>query len=277
MAFTRITLVFSLTTDPLNRAVATAHTGGWTESLWTDFNFPIWNTPLSNLMTARQAMLPFTASITGYRAAQYDIQKNKLIPRGAFSVTSFRTGNSLWKTDLPQAALQIKMYNANQPNTSSPWLRGMPDDVLIGGEYSGNVIFTPMLTNYINQLIGGAWGFMGRDLSQETVRVNAMAGATLTAAEVIPGVAVGDYIRLNRVYDSIRRPVVGAFQVTAINAKVYTLDPAPGATVTEPSGLVRKDLLRFLSIGSSRLHRAGIKKVGRPSQGYRGRRSRKRV
>jgi hypothetical protein len=126
-------------------------------------------------------------------------------------------------------------------------------------------------------MIGFNFGFIGRDLAQASVRVLKIA-VNLITLEAIPGtgLAIGDFIRLHRVFDDNNLPVKGAFVVTAIAANIITVQGL-NATVTEPSGTLRRDLLTFFNYGAIAPIRAVVKKVGRPFEQYRGRRSKTRA
>ncbi len=274
---TRLTNIFQVTTAPANLALARAHTGGWSESFWTNLSPAAYNPIWAWQQQKRAILLPATAAIVGYRTQEYTISGNKLLPGGAASGRQNLPGGSSRITDLPQVSLMLNCATAGSPNTSRLILRGIPDDVMEGGEYQPNAAFQAAVTQLINSMVGFNFGFVGRDLSQASVRVLKIA-VNLITVDQIPGtgLAVGDFVRLHRVYDDNNNPVKGAFPVTAIAGNVLTV-AGLDATLTRPSGTLRKDLLQLFSYRSMQPIRAVVKKVGRPFEQYRGRRSKTRV
>jgi hypothetical protein len=278
---TRMTALFSLTTTPVNRATANPHTGGWSESWWTTQSGPTLATSFTNLLKLRAALLPASAQITGSRQSTFTIQGNRLIPGPTSSSEQNFPGNANYVTDLPQAALQLKGYGDSVSNHNSFYLRGIPDAMIVGGEYSPTRPFGNAVSAFKAALVG-PWGFVARDLSQPRLQVLALVQATppppnqaiLQLAGVLAGVAANSFLRFSRVYGSDGNPIKGAFAVTQPPVgNLYTLQMPNVNPVFRPSGTARLDLLTYIAYSSVAYNRAGVKKVGRPSEGYRGRRS----
>jgi len=267
-----------MTTEAKNRGVARQHTAGWTESFWStsSFNFVIarWNAREA----ARQLLLPAQATIVGYRAQTFNMDGNKLLPGGTTNGRQQKPGLISNICDLPQVALQLNLRSNSSSNTGRMELRGIPDDQIKFGEYDPTPAFVIAMNAFIATCQKIPMGFVGRDLSLGPVRmvsVTPIAGtsnATLVTDAAIPGVAVGDYVRFSRVYDSRGRPVSGSWKVLTAAAPTYTLESLKGITVDERIGTVRKDALAYFDNGSIVVHRAVVRKVGRPSESYRGRR-----
>lgn len=276
MALTRLTNILQLATTPTDLTKASVHVGGWSESFWTLLNPSAYN-PLWFVQQQKRAnLLPSSAKVVGFRTQVYTISGNKLLPGGATSGRQNLPGSLGSSADLPQVALMLNCSAQGAPNQSRMILRGMPDPIMIGGEYQPFPAFSGLVTQFVNSMIGFNFGFIGRDLSQASVRVLKIA-ANIITVEAIPatGLAVGDFVRLHRVFDVNGLPVKGAFVVTAIaglNINVQGLN----ATVNDPSGTLRRDLLTFLPYQSISPIRAVVKKVGRPFEQYRGRRSKTR-
>jgi len=274
---TRLTNIFQVTTAPSNLQLARQHTGGWSESFWTNLTPSAYNPIWAFAQQKRALLLPASAAIVGYRTQEYTISGNKLLPGGATSGRQNLPGSSSRVADLPQVSLMLNCTTSSSPNTSRMILRGIPDDVMEGGEYQPNAQFQSAVTQYINSMIGFNFGFVGRDLTQASVRVLKIA-ANLITVDQIPGTGlnIGDFIRLHRVYDDVNNPVKGAFPVTAIAGNVLTVQGLD-ATLTAPSGTLRRDLLMLFNYRAMQPIRAVVKKVGRPFEQYRGRRSKTRV
>lgn len=276
MLVTRLTMIFQLSTTPTDLTSANIHVGGWTESIWTTMNSTGYTAPLNILATKRAIMLPTTAKIVGLRAQAYTIQGNKLLPGGSASTRNNYPGAAGTPNDLPQVALQVSIKSQFGINSSRQMLRGMPDLIMKGGEYQPQQTDKTNFTNYATALKATGFGFVGRDLAQPAVRVeNILGGNQIQVSAVPAGLAIGDYVRLNRVVDDSGVPVSGAFRVDAIQGRIIIVFGLVAA-VGGPSGTLRKDLLDFFQNGSVLPIRACIKKIGGPSERYRGRRSKVR-
>lgn len=277
MALTRLTNILQVTTTPTDLTKARAHTGGWSESFWTTLNpvgfEPAWLTQ----QTKRALLLPSSAAIVGFRTQQYTIAGNKLLPGGSTSGRQNMPGALGSSADLPQVALMLNAAANGAPNNARMILRGMPDPVMVGGEYQPAPFFSALVTQFCNSMIGFNFGFIGRDLSQASVRVLKIANNVITVDQLPgTGLAVGDFIRFHRVYDSGGNPVKGDYVVSTIAGNDITV-AGLAVVVTKPSGTLRRDLLTYLPFGNLYPVRAVVKKVGRPFEQYRGRRSKTRV
>ena len=105
--------------------------------------------------------------------------------------------------------------------------------------------------------------------------------ASVIITQSATGAAVGDYIILRRVRDDDGIPVQGSYLVSAIGASggftAYTVANGPTQTVTTPNGTARTDKLVLATYTGGQPNRLVARKVGRPFQQYRGRRSRQRA
>ena len=273
----RMTVLYTVTTNPTNRGFANPHSGGWSESFWTNANQSGAIAFVNAIAQNRASTLPSQASAFGYRVQNFTIVGNKLLPGGAVTGKVQFAGNATYSTDVPQMALMVNFSTSGGINNTRPVLRCLPDSVVSGGEYQPDQGFNNLMAAYLNFIsIANGVGWVGRDLSLGSVRVIAFNAGVLTVSAAIPGVGVGDFVRLNRVYSTLGFPVKGAYQVTAINGVNYTLGNPPNATVIAPSGTARKDALLFFDINNGVPNRAVVRKVGRPFEQYRGRRSKRR-
>lgn len=281
MAYYKYSYLFQLTTSPQVRNVAIPHTAGWSESFWSAIEpaniVQLWH----NVGLKRAAFLPKQAAIVGFRQQKYEIDGNKLIPGGASAGAYLYQSSPRWDCDQPQATLHIAGRADGTQNTASLYLRGIPDDFIYGGEYWPHDDFNVKVNEFFRSLLGAGAGFIGRDLTRGAVRVLGIVDAgqandaAITTDAPIPGAVVNSFIRLNRVYDSLKRPVQGTFSVSAINGNVYSVRGLKGFTVTNPSGLVRVDALAFQRFAAFTVGRATVRKVGGPFERYRGRRSKR--
>jgi hypothetical protein len=278
----KLTAIFAVTTAPTNLSAAAPHSGGWSESWWqtNNYNFTIAN--LQAIAQVRAGCLPKQASIIGFRQALYVISGNKLLPNGA-SVTRVNVpGNAAYTTDLPQCSLELSGQANGAINSNRFRMGCLPDEQISFGEYQPTVPYGGSVATFLNMLstgqtLGnnvGTFGFPGRDLTQPSVRVVSLtAGGVLTTSAPLAVVNNVTYIRLHRVYDVLGNPVKGSYLASNIAANQYQLQGTPGQTVSKPSGTARVDAVVVFNYASVTISRAVVKKIGRPSQGYRGRRS----
>jgi len=279
MPLFRLTNIIKVATNPDNLADARVHVGGWSESFWASTNQRFIDRNWEEQQRTRAIMLPPTAAIVGFRQQSYSIRGNKLYPGGTTSGRTNVPGRQALKTDLPQVSLQCNAYADGFPNNSRINLRGMPDLIMQGGEYQPSPVFKTALTNFFTAQKAAGFGFVGRDLSQPSARVISYdpGGKLLTLDAVPAGLAEGDFIRLHRCYSDNGDPISGAFLVNGVPGLRTVPIANFNFTLTRPSGTARKDLLRFMQYGDMEAIRAVVRKIGRPSEQYRGRRSKRTV
>lgn len=281
----RLSLIFQCTTKPENPTNASAHTGGWTESLWNADERIILPPLIQKLARARAVLLPNTCSIVGARQAIYTILGNKLMPGGTSGSKFLIAGNRSYDGDVPQMALELSGQGATLPNGNRFTLRGIPDKMVTGGEYDPSDAFKSSLNLYRDAILGrgnfqenGAWSFPGRSLTNPVARVDSIAAnGIVTLSAVIPAVANVDYLRLRKVRDDNGIPVTGTYLITLINGRAYTLAGLPAQIVTKGNGTARVDSVVMVTYGDVQPSRIVVRKIGSPLQRYRGKASKRRV
>lgn len=285
----RVTMIFSVTTAPTDPTAAAPRTGAWSESFYFQAGGGISLVTLGFLLSRRANLLSKNASLVGIRQANYTISGNKIIPGGASASKVLYPGSNAYTTDVAQASLEIYGRASGFPNANRFRLGGLPDEVVLFGEYQPSPAYKAAVTTYLGALQAGGppaapvppAGFIGRDLNQPSARVLAIAAGVVTVEGAIGGVVGTDYVRLRRVYDDTNTPVKGSFRMT--NAIIvgpntlYTLAGlSPTVTLTHASGTARIDKLVWMSYSSLNPGTCVVKKIGRPFIGYRGRASKKR-
>lgn len=281
MAIYKHSVIFNVTTAPLNGGVSAPHSGGWSEGFWANFIAPLPpnNGAFLNILQQRALMLPGQVSIAGWRVATYLVVGNRLQPGGSVTGKLNLPGNGNYTLNLPQDGLELSMQANGVVNIARPILRALPDQVIVQGEYQPDAAFNQAIRSYINQLSVNSYGFVGRDTSQQFQRVNAVDATSITTASAIPNVNVGSYIRLHRVIDDNGNPIRGTYQVLTLPTTGfrYTVLGLSGQVLSKPSGSCRLDLLNLYLYGPGTTGRAVVKKIGRPFSSYRGRRSKRRI
>jgi len=277
MASFKCSLLFAVTTSPEDLVRAAPHSGGWSESHWRTNSSNIVDDFIIPLAQYRALMLPSFASIIGYRVESFTISGNKLLPGGSTSGRFLFPGGAGVTMNIPQDSLQFSANVAGQPNSVRFNARCLPDDQVSRGEYQPTPAFRTAVQNYTDQLRTAVWGTVFVDKSQPTARVNKIVGNVVTLSAPIGAVAGTSYVKLLRVYDDFGRPVKGSFLATAVAGNDVTLQSLSGHDLIIPSGLARVDVLLQGAYAGINPTRAVSRKIGRPFEQYRGRRSTLRV
>lgn len=275
---TRITFLFDQTTEPTDRVRASPHSGGWSESWWTSIAGGFTKSTNDLLMSKRALLLPEAASIIGLRVSDYNLVGNTLVPAGSSTQSNRFPGVIGEPCDLPQVALELSGRAAGFPNGNHLALRGIPDGVMVNGEYQPDGTFRASMAEYLRVVLINGIGFVGRDLAQPRHAVISIGGGLV---RVGPGAGFNedDYVIFNSVRDDAGKTVKGRYLVTAPVAppgNSYAVQGLQGRTVSVANGTVRKDIAKFFQYGSLVVSRAVVRKVGRPFESYRGRQSRRR-
>jgi len=276
----RYTMIMQCTTAPPNRADASAHTAGWSESFWRGNLIGGADPVLLQLFQRRAALLPKQGQIVGFRIASYTVTGNQMFPSGSTSGRVQYPGNQSFETDIPQSALELAS-TTNGGNSSRFTARCIPDDNVTFGEYQPLPGYKTVVTRYCNELTDSGWSLIGRDLTRPSLRVLSIVNGVIKVAGnsmCTPGV---DFIRLNRVKDTDGKAVTGSFRI--INKDIDPITTQDILTVTglDPqvvvsnSGSARLDFLILGNFTDVQPSRIVARKVGRPLEGYRGRSSRR--
>jgi hypothetical protein len=277
----KVTMLFSVTTTAVDPTYAAAHSGGWSESFWAPGSGFRTQAQLDFLLSARRVLLPAGASIIGVRQGLYNLIGKKIFPQGTSGFKIQYPGNPAYTVNLPQDSLELTGQSSSSINANRFRVGCIPDEVMVQGEFAPPAVYKGYLTNYRNELSAGAfpYGFVGRVLSNPTVKVLSITPGVGGVATVVTSAAFGpnpgtDYARFHRVFNDAGKPVKGAFLVqTFVAPATYTISGYTGGVLTEPSGTVRTDQIALYLFGSVTIGRAVSKKIGRPSSTYRGRQS----
>lgn len=255
-------------------------TGGWSESLYNTGNAAIdiinnasgINTPqLANLWPCRAQLLPLGSAIVGYRIQAVSP------PGPAQSGVMNLPGTAANLADIPQMALLLKCPAVGTNNIRRVKLKGIPDSMIVEGEYQPSAAYNTLMNNFITSLTG--WQFRARDLSQASIRLVSCSGPEPFTffSEVPPTFVVNDFVRIMRMLDLSKNLRGGRFQVLSVGpGNTFTVRGWPYGNCT--FGSARKDAVIYPVIATSQtsVSRVVTARVGRPFVGYRGRRSKRR-
>lgn len=283
----KFSLIFEFTPDTTRGGNLTVgRQGGFSENYW--ITRPTTANERGKWANLRARLLAGDCAIIGYREAKYTYNGNKMTPQGVTVGTLFRPGGNLITTNSPDDALRIlaKCDAANHAWTF--FIRSIPDENIVSGQYVPNPDFNASLIDYLADLVAGVdigqkIQFVGRDPTTPKARVLSY-GVVANQLVVNANLALNngqDFIRFNRVYDAAGAPIKGVFLVVnqvqnPDNTTTYTLQQGPAQVAPRPSGTVRKDAILTSPINAADVRIVGERKVGRPSLAYRGRRTRSR-
>lgn len=271
----RHTSIFGLTTQPTALTKAQPHSGGWTESFWTAglIDEPSYNEWAAN----RAALLPKQAAIVGRRSQLYTIAGNKLLPGGSANLKFLFPGNNGYDCDVPQMALEATAGSRTTANVSRFTLRGIPDAQVTNGEYQPTAAFNNQCDFFFDLINTQNLSFVARDLGAATSRINSVGLGIVTTAAPLAGVVANQtYVRFFKCRTHQGLPVKGSYLVTLINGNSYTLQGLDQLVQVSSSGQLRVDTILLCGMKRPIFSRIVVKKIGRPSQSYRGRASKRR-
>ena len=212
----------------------------------------------------------------GFRIGNFTILQNKFIPDKTASGKLNYPGSPGLTADQPQTGLTISLTSGDASNTARTVLRGIPDEMVEGGEYSPEGTFKTNVQKLMDEFTDKGWKFAGRVLSNPTVNIVSIAGNVVTLQGAIGAVANVSSVRfLNAKVDG-GASISGAYLVTGVAGLTVTLAGYTGGNMSVPSGKMRVDQVNVFDITDAEPSRICVRKVGRPFEGYRGRQSSRR-
>jgi len=245
--------------------------GGWSESWYSNAGIEQTRTSFLTLCQKRAGCFPQGTSVIGQRYQQ-------VVPNvTASQVTSNRfPGGATWDSDVPQMALLVKIPAKGTIANIRQWcMRGIPDTWVKKGELSAVPGQAAALAAFWAELDN--WRFRGVALDAEQADIdfideNGVAnllGPVTTAANTL--------VKIKSTKDENKRSVSGIFKVGAgPTSQVVPL-------VNWNAGFCTKGKLQLYEIIFPNLDGPSIsvgrviqRKVGRPFNSYRGRRSKRR-
>jgi hypothetical protein len=272
----RYDMLFQLTTAPTQATKAIAHTAGWSESHWRQTLLAQDSPALTRLLRSRASCLPKQGAMIGLRIGNFTIAGNRLLP-GQTSIRKFlKPGPATFNCDVPQMALELGGATSGL-NSSKFSVRGMPDNQVVNGEYAPQDAWDQYLQEYMNALTADGWQMIGRVLSNPTYAINGISTTGVCTLKVLVPFVNGTQIRLLRVRDENGFPISGVFNASQVAGSTFVLDNWVQGTVVKGTGSVRVDAIDLFTFTDMEVSRVVTRKVGRPFEQYRGKRSKRRV
>lgn len=268
----KCTAIFQLATNISSPTRPDRRVGGWSESVYDDvgsFGVATINA-FNKLCRLRAALLPTGSYIKGQR---YQF----VTPAGQSQTRDVPFPGPVGvPTDVPQMALLCSCPGKNVINRRNMILRGLPDAQVVEGEYVGINNYSQLVSAYFEQL--SEFNFRGVDLAQQAFPLLTIAADGRLTFEDTTTLVAGEMVKVLRTLDSDDRKKGGVFKTIGLE------NPVGLGLINWPHGLtkggkVRKNLIIWPAFDGARcqISQAIVRKVGKTSGQYRGRRSAKRA
>jgi hypothetical protein len=231
---------------------------GWSESFYQDALSP--DLALSNLRDLQSARLGCAnGSTTGTFVRVEDIAQ----PGVAFLSEVNLSPKNLNAADTPWQSLLVRLV-ATEGSRRMYLMRGVPDNVIIGGEFLTNPEYTSKLAVFFNQLIVFKYKLKVIKKSNPILNLDSVSSTGLVTTIADHGIAANDVVRFLRTYTSLGTLLTGDYRVlSAPTTKTLQLVNWVGGT-TVTTGKIRKFEWDYPDIISRGLRRAAKRNVGRP-------------
>lgn len=255
------------------------HMAGWSEHVWYNGDnvttliaaLRSGDTAVLGLLPARAACLSEAAQILGVRLYQGGAGRGQFV---AANYPGLFIGQ-----DIPQMALLMKGQSAAGAARLFT-LRGIPDRQVVNGELSPSPLFTTTLRQYIDALV--RFHFLAGTVGTAVYEVATITAGGLVSLMVANPYAIGAWVDFRRLIGADGRERKARAQITAIGplgtqfsvgntSNPWTLGATFGGSVTQKT----KTLYQFSSTATA-VSRIVTRRVGRPSELYRGRASNRR-
>lgn len=248
--------------------------GGWSESFYWDAVLPESSSGLRRLLQARASLLPQYVTMTGLRIQRVD-------PAGPAALRKlFLPGLNADENaqDIPQVAAFFTVTGVGVSNVCRKRVASVPDICVKRGEWSPPADYRVTMRNFLRELHG--WKFRGRDLTaaKRLVATIAADGSYTLLEDMV--VAVNTTVSVNGTQNALKEPLSGKFKIDAYTdskhgkLRNWTFGATTLGTVTPYTPIyptiISKDL-------DQDLIDIVVRKIGRPSKRYVGRRSKRRT
>ncbi len=273
-------IVSGMPSAPILGYTGRQHLAGWSEALWwnsdsvTDLlaslQGPFGGFP--GLLPTRAALLPNTANIIGVRL--YAGGAGKGVSR------SYNyAGNPINTTDVPQMALLVKGGPLAFAVSRRFTIRCIPDIFVVQGEFAPSTDYTNAVAQYFYAL-NNYW-FLGRNPptpANSCGVANITAGGLVTTTVAAQPFAVGNMVTISRALSPAQNFVTFKGLISAVGpvGSQFTMAVPAGGPWTGGTAAIKTTGLYNLSSNVTSVSRTVVRKVGRPFELYRGRRSKRR-
>jgi hypothetical protein len=266
MATFKCTIQMNLTTN-LQGTAQGSRVGGWSESVYAqETEFATVKANFETLCLYRAGLLSSGAAVVGQRYQLID-------PTGRSTTTGRRFPGLGDISDVPQMAVAFKLASKTTPNARRFVLAGIPDQVAYEGEYKPYPNFSSNLALFV-------WGlrnfrFRASNLSTSRVPLSSVSSQGVFVLQQPLVYDVNDYLTVSRAEAGSGETISGRFHVKAkVDAQNGTFSLWP--TTATVRGTVKPDEVFYPLLDERTVYspQITVRKIGRPSGGYRGRASR---
>lgn len=247
-----------------------AANSGWSESFfYSGTNTGALINTLNNLGNVRSQCLAAGCTVTGGRAAGVN-------PAGFAEVLAMNKPGILGSRDPSFTALQIQT-RAGSSNRRQWLFRGIPDEVVVGGQYVPVGLFGGRLATYLSALITAGSQLRVIDRTQPILGIVSVSTAGLLTMPGDQTWAAGDVLKFFRTYDTVGKVVQGSFVIAAAGDAAHWLLIGWPASRSVDKGKVRRQNIDFQPVTAfDPPVRVVSHKTGRPFGLSRGRASNRR-
>lgn len=272
MAWWKCSMIIQVATGSAEADAAAIRVAGWTESWYDDGSYPIESVrrQFRVLCQRRAALLPSSGIVKGQR---YQL----VSPVGQAAIDTAQFPGNAGLCDYPSLSLYGRVAGTGVVNTRPMYLRGVPDAQITRGEYTPSPVYKGYVTAFCNEL--QEWNFRCTDKSGATVPIiNIADDGTVTTSEPLTGAAQFKRVKVLKTNLAVSGNAFGGLYYigTFTNTQSFKLT---GWNKGEASGgSVRLYDFVYPSIPANAvtISRIVSKKVGRPAELFRGRRSKRR-
>jgi hypothetical protein len=271
-----------IVTPPLAPQIGYAgrvHLGGWTESVYwgtddikalTQALFTGANGALG-LLPSRAQLLAFGASVIGVRLYQGGAGKGQ-------SLAASYPGLAIADEDIPQMAILVKCGSTTAAVTRRFTVRAIPDQQVRLGEFQPNQIFTNSVTAFFTALGNFAFRAIDPVASKRVALFSIDLTGLVTLKDNIPiPFLAQDVVTISKAITTTGTFFGGQFVIKQTGpGNTMQLNGWTGGNCTGGVAIKRAYNIYPISPSSCAVTRAVVRKVGRPFEQYRGRRSKRR-
>jgi len=265
----RLSMVFRATTGTAQFSPG-QRGAGWTESVIWDNIDASTRTSFNRLCNKRAALLPASARIVGQRFQQIDPSGRAQTARTNFPGSGAVEASRGQPTD----AVRVSYRGSGVNNVGKRSIACIPDTMLSDGEYNPTPVYQISMAAFLAELNG--WKFRGADLTVAKVQVKTVSDLGVVEVNTDLPVVTGDRVRLYRVKLADNTFFSGTFIVaSATSVRIFTLRSWTKGAATGGEARKYVPIYPIISGANESPIEATIRKVGRPSGGFRGRASKR--
>lgn len=270
MAVSKLSMFLQVATGSAESNPAAVRLGGWSETWYDDVTITGGTkAAFRTLCQRRAALLPATGIVIAQRYQGID-------PPTPAAIELARFPGASGLCDYPSLSLLCRVAGAGVVNTRPMYLRGIPDAQITRGEFTPSADYTAKVNKFYEELEG--WNFRAEQKGVQVPIIGIEADGTVTVAEELAGAVVRARVTVNRTDLVSGGSKGGKFYIDSVTTAGFVFK-LRGWTFGEASkGSIRLTNFIYPNIGANSVTQGRIvtKKVGRPFEVFRGRKSKKR-